>query len=152
MGNERERWLPRFLTADFYAPADDMLTRYIRETTAPADAVFIWGTAPEVYVLSGRRCPTRFIYNLPQRAVFAPARWRAELLADLARDPPVLVAVQRADRLPTSVTGNNLDSASSLGNYPELATWLQREYSPATEVPGFLVYRQKARSGSNSGA
>jgi hypothetical protein len=142
---DRERWLTRFATSDCNPLASRQLALRIGELTDPDDAIFIWGFSPEVYLLSQRRCATRFIYNLPQRAQFAPKQLQADLLDDLRRRPPVLVAVQRADRMP-EVTGNELDSAGALEEIPELAAWLQDNYYAARAVATFQIFLRKTPS------
>ena len=59
-------WLASFATSDFRAAESDALATYFREQTRADETVFIWGFEPDVYMLCERRCPTRFIYNLPE--------------------------------------------------------------------------------------
>jgi 4-amino-4-deoxy-L-arabinose transferase-like glycosyltransferase len=108
------------------------------------DALYVWGFEPALYFFSGRRPASRFIYNVPQRATWQRARARAALLADLARDPPALFAVQHGDRFEW-VTGDRLDSAESLSSFPELVALLHRDFHLSARVRNFDLYARRPR-------
>ncbi|MCZ6709563.1 MAG: hypothetical protein O7B25_04290 [Gammaproteobacteria bacterium] len=138
----RTSWLASFTTSDFRASESDALATYFREQTRADEAVFIWGFEPQVYLLSDRRCPTRFIYNLPQRAPFAPDEWKRDLLIELAADRPALIAVERGDYFP-HVLGNTLDSAEALESFGELRSWMMANYEPDRIFRRFQVLRRR---------
>jgi hypothetical protein len=76
-------------------PVADRLVRRIVELSRPSDPVFVWADHPELNFLSGRRAPSRYVFSLH---LLLPgtgnsARF-AELLRDLAHDPPALILSQ----------------------------------------------------------
>ena len=89
---------PARLVARLAATADDGVSRaaaeYIDTSTAPTDAVLVWGARTEVLVLAERRAPTRFVFQyapLATRGYSAGAEGTLDLLADLARQRPLLI-------------------------------------------------------------
>jgi len=114
---------------------------YLRATTAPTDPVLQWGFDPLPLALAGRRSPTRFFFHQPLVAPWAPARWREEFLADLARDPPVVILVAHQDAVPAA-TGRSADSASLVAEFPELAALLHDRYRFDRRIEDFSCYRR----------
>ncbi len=91
--------------AAFYGQSPDSslpLGRYIREHTRPDDRVFVWGYQPDLYLFSGRRAASRFIYDsflsgmipwenvapgVDTSSTIVPGAWDA-LQHDLEKSPP----------------------------------------------------------------
>ncbi|MFL5574522.1 MAG: glycosyltransferase family 39 protein [Gemmatimonadaceae bacterium] len=71
------------------------IASYLRAHTRPDEPIFVWGHAADVYLFSGRRPATRFIYPLPLlTAGYADSALVRGFLAELrAADPPVIVEV-----------------------------------------------------------
>ena len=113
------------------------------ETRVPeGQSIFVWGFEPGIYWMSGRPPASRFIYNVPQRAKWERERARDMLMSDLTHNMPAMILVQHGDRF-QKVTGNSLDSAQALYTFPQLETFMDRNYSPAGEVAGkFDLYRR----------
>lgn len=78
-----------------------LVADYVREHTAPDDAILQWGGEPRIYFLSQREAASR--YNT-QQALFTPGYTTAEkieeLLADLQSRPPALIVDTRPERTP----------------------------------------------------
>src|SRR3989441_11278742 len=89
--------VPALLVGRLIGVRDDGAVRGAAAYTDPAttgtDAVLVWGSRAEVLVLAGRHSATRFVYQyaaLATRGYASPARID-EVLADLAREKPVLI-------------------------------------------------------------
>lgn len=124
-----EEWMVRRTPAE-------VLAAHIRETSRPSDSVFVWGFMPEVYVLSDRRCASRFIYTTFVAGLVPGAnedsgletdRWMVpgamdSLLEDLDRNRPLVVV----DTAPSGVHGFD---RCPIGRYLALADHVARHYT-----------------------
>ena len=115
---------------------------YLKDNSRPGDQVFVWGTAPLINFLTGRRSPSRFVSNLGLISTWGPDRWRQELVRDLQRARPRFVVVARHDEIST-VSGTWRDSEEYLQVYPALAGLLHADYRSAENLPDFEIYRLK---------
>ena len=113
--------------------------RYLQNHAAPHDQVFVWGTAPLIYFLSGRECPSRFVSNLGLVSDWAPAAWRDELVRTLQKKRPRFIIVERRDAI-AAVSGTTLDSQEYLVRYPALARLLGNQYERTRSFRNFIVY------------
>jgi len=121
---------------DKYSALDNLdLGTFFAAHTQPQDAVFVFGYSPAAYVYGGRRSASRFFWS---RAVIlnfngTDPRWGvAGLLADLRRDAPAYVVLQRHDWSP-----DVQDSAPFFMSQPPLAAWLRAGYHPVAILDGF---------------
>jgi Dolichyl-phosphate-mannose-protein mannosyltransferase len=115
------------------------VVHYLRDHAAPGDEVYVWGTAPLIYFLSGRACPSRFVSNLGLVSDWAPAAWRDELVQTLKTRRPHFIIVERRDAIP-AVSGTTLDSQEYLIRYPTLARVLNSQYESVKAFSNFTVY------------
>ena len=115
--------------------------RYLKTHSAPGDEVYVWGTAPLIYFLSARECPSRFVSNLALVSDWAPPAWRDELVQTLKAKRPRFIIVERRDAIP-AVSGTTLDSQEYLVRYPALARLLRRYYRRARAFSNFTVYER----------
>jgi hypothetical protein len=116
---------------------------YLKENSTPKDEVYIWGTAPLVYFLAQRQCPSRFVSNLGVISTWVPDRWRQELVRDLKTKRPRYIVVARHDPIPM-VSRIYKDSEQYLwSDYPALAALIRNRYEPAVNYTDFEVYRLK---------
>ena len=113
---------------------------YLQQNSSPGDGVFVWGSEPLIYFLTRRDPPTRFVSNLGVLSLWAPEKWRQELINDLAQSQPRYIVVARDDKVPM-ISFNYLDSEGYLGRYPALARFIAEHYQPALDVRAFTVYR-----------
>ena len=113
----------------------------LRQLSAPSDGVFVWGTDPLIYYLTGRRPPTRFLSNLWLTGPWSPPAWREELVRDLEKSPPAFIVVAQHDNF--GITLTQLDSEQYLSVYPRLARFISGSYDFMATFPDFVVYRRK---------
>jgi len=115
----------------------------LRRCSVPGDGLFIWGTAPLIYYMTGLRPPTRFVVtNHPLISPWGPPEWRDELVRDLEKSPPAFLVVARGDEVP-DISLTALDSEQYLSLYPRLSSFISGSYNLAAEFPGFVVYHRK---------
>ncbi len=119
------------------------LINYLKANSSPKDEVYIWGTAPLVYFLAQRQCPSRFVSNLGVISTWVPNRWRQELVRDLKAKRPRYIVVARHDPIPM-VSRIYKDSEQYLwSDYPALAALIRNQYEPAVNYADFEIYRLK---------
>ena len=88
---------PALLVARLATLNDDGRIRaaaaYVAANTQPGDTVLVWGSSTEILYLSGRRAPTRYVYQYGPLATrgYATVARVDELLADLERARPVMI-------------------------------------------------------------
>jgi len=116
--------------------------RYLKEHSIVDDEIFIWGTAPLIYFLSGRDCPSRFVSNLALVSDWAPAAWRDELVQTLKLKRPRFIIVERRDAIP-AISGTTLDSEEYLVRYGALARLIKQQYRLAKPFRNFTVYARR---------
>ena len=113
----------------------------LRQGSSPGDGVFVWGTDPLIYYLTGRRPPTRFLSNIFLMGPWSPQAWREELVHDLGKSPPAFIVVARHDNF--GITLTSLDSEQYLSIYPSLAHFIAASYDLTATFPDFVLYRRK---------
>ena len=116
--------------------------RFLKEHSAPGDEVYVWGTAPLVYFLSARECPSRFVSNLGLISEWAPPSWREELVHTLETKRPRFIIVERRDAIP-AVSGTTLDSQEYLIRYPALLHLINDRYKRTKVFRNFTVYARR---------
>jgi len=115
---------------------------FLKAHSCPDDEVYVWGTAPLINFLSQRRNPSRFVSNLALISLWAPDRWRQELVRTLETSRPRYIVVVRRDSIP-AVSFTGLDSEQYLRVYPALAGVLERNYRKDVDFGDFVVYELK---------
>ncbi len=113
----------------------------LRQLSSPGDGVFVWGTDPLIYYLTGRRPPTRFLSNIILMGPWTPPAWREELARDLEKSPPAFIVVAQHDNF--GITLTPLDSEQYLSVYPRLARFIAGSYDCMEKFPDFVVYRRR---------
>lgn len=135
---DRETYLRRFRGQKHDAPEIDALVRYVRETTAPTDPIYVFGfSGGSVCWGSERISSSRFFWSRPVIIEFAadrPGYGSAGLLEDLRRRPPVVVALQKEE----------WRSHDHFMNNDRLRNWLAAGYVVDHETPMFSVWRRKS--------
>jgi hypothetical protein len=139
---DRPTFLARFKGAQKYdAEAVDDLSGYIARTTQPDDRIFVFGFAPATYLQSGRLSASRFFWSRPVILEFAanrPGYGSRGLLADLSRNRPAVVALQKQDWGPMDPNSEAFFLAQ-----PALRAWLDAEYIRDRDTPIFSVWRRR---------
>ena len=125
--------------ADVDAGENRAVARYLAEHTQPTDPVFVWGFECAIYDLAERPLASRFIYNVPQRAVWSAAPMQQALMIDLRRTRPVAIVVEHHDVFPM-VTGSSDDSARSLQRFGALQQLLDDDLVYGERIGDFDVY------------
>jgi hypothetical protein len=114
---------------------------WLRQRAQPQDLLLVWGFEPGIYLSSGLRPATRWIYDYPLTVALDPEQKRAGL-AEIAASLPQTRwwVVMSADR-------NALESQPSdvqLQAIPELSAALQRDYTLAERVGDAAIYQRTA--------
>ena len=115
---------------------------YLKDHSALDDQVYVWGTAPLIYFLSGRECPSRFVSNLGLISDWTPPAWRNQLVQTLRTKQPRFIVVERRDAIP-AVSGTTLDSQEYLVRYPAFLRLLNRGYLREKSFRYFTVYSRR---------
>lgn len=127
-----------YTVADVDAGSNRRVAEWLRLHTRDAATVFVWGFEPEIYDLARRRPASRYIYNVAQRVSWAQDS-RKLLMDELRASKPEAIVVEHRDVF-AHVTGNNLDSADSIKNYPEFGSFLRDNYLFASSIDDFDLY------------
>ncbi|APR82194.1 Hypothetical protein A7982_07543 [Minicystis rosea] len=128
--------------ADVNAVANREVAAFLR-ARVPADRkVFVWGFEPAIYDLADRTPATRYLYDVPQRVAWAKEKERATLMRDLDAGRPAAIVVERHDVFPM-VTGDAIDSADTLKDFPALRDRIAERYERATTIEDFDVYLER---------
>jgi len=128
--------------ADVNAAANREVAAFLRERVPAERRVFVWGFEPVIYDLAERAPATRYLYDVPQRVAWAKAREREILMRDLEAGRPAAIVVERRDVFPM-VTGDAIDSADTLRDFPALAGLLADRYDLSTTIEDFAVYLER---------
>lgn len=120
--------------------------------TDAEERILVWGSEPEVYLLSARRPSTRYVYFFPllQPGYTGPALV-GRFLDELAADPPA--AVVDASYNPGRVGSVHLILPSAYppgliddrGLLDPVRVWIQEHYEPAPTGTDWAIYVPKAK-------
>ena len=116
--------------------------RYLKANARPQDQIFVWGTAPLIYYLTGKEPPNRFVTNLALISAWGPAAWRQELVRSLKHSPPRFIIVARHDAI-YGISYTPLDSMQYLAEYPGLDNIVRTEYREVRPGRNFIIYRRR---------
>ncbi len=128
-----------YSSGDVSARANRKLAEWLLANSPADEPVYIWGFEPAIYQMAQRRPASRYVYNVAQRAPWLRAESRRILLGELDRSPPAVIIVEHSDVIPW-VTGDNLDSAAALQDFPELTALIRDRYQMATRIEKFDLY------------
>jgi hypothetical protein len=131
----------KYTIADFSLSAGMDTAAFISGNTNPNDEIYIWGFEPLVYVLSDRKCTSRFIYNVPLFWPWAVDEYKTEFMTAMHKKKPKYFLVLRNDELPW-VTGVYDDSEKALKKYSELNLFVEQHYVYDREIEDFVIYRR----------
>ncbi len=143
-----------WLTAPTRQAVHTEIGTFILSNTSRDETVLVWSTAPELNFETGRRSPTRYIYDhvllLPgfQNA----SRWH-EFLAGLETNPPALIiADTRPEFAPDlSVPDDRLAQACECGGaildgFRSFSDFVKTHYTPTQTFAQYLVvYERRAQ-------
>lgn len=129
--------------ADVNAAANRAVAAFLRDRVPADRAVFVWGFEPVIYDLADRDPASRYLYDVPQRVAWAKDKERAILMRDLDAGRPAAIVVERRDVFPM-VTGDAIDSADTLKDFPALRDRLAERFDHAATIEDFEVYLERA--------
>lgn len=87
--------------ANYIHEVPNFAVEYVRRYTEPDDYILVWGAQTEIYDLSERPSPTRFVYQYPlTKSGYDVERVTAEFYQDLLAHPPELIIDTRNSALP----------------------------------------------------
>jgi hypothetical protein len=115
---------------------------FLHDRVPEGRPVLVWGFEPVIYDLAERRPATRYLYDVPQRVAWAKAREREILMGDLGASPPAAIVVEHRDVFPV-VTGDAIDSADTLRDFPALAELIASRYALTATIEDFDVYLEQ---------
>ncbi len=127
---------------DFSPNTNEVLAGYIKQNTQAEDFIYIWGTHPEIYVLSNRRSASKFLMAHQLYCSWAPSKWREDFLRELNKKIPRLFIVTKGDFFP-EVSGVLKDSWQQLKEFRQLNSFLADNYFLVKEIDMFSVYKRK---------
>jgi 4-amino-4-deoxy-L-arabinose transferase-like glycosyltransferase len=129
-------------------PNYESVSRYLATTTNPDDAIYVWGSVPEIYWASERRPATRFLTtsfltgNYPGRppkdantGADTEAAWQ-DFYDDFTAHPPKYFV----DTSPAKLRGAQYYPIS---DFPRLAHIIQRQYKYVVTIDDIDVYKRK---------
>jgi hypothetical protein len=141
---DRRSYLTRYggqRDADKYSALDNIdLGDMLRQRTAPADTVYVFGFSQAAYVYADRRSASRFFWSRPVIVEFDapdPRYGTQGLLADLERNRPAVVVLQKHDWAPDVE-----DSAAFFLQNARLSDWLHAHYREFPSVDGFSTWER----------
>ncbi|MFO0550045.1 MAG: glycosyltransferase family 39 protein [Polyangiaceae bacterium] len=139
------KWDGLATVADVDAAQNRAVAMWLRDNTPKNEPVFVWGFECVIYDLAERELSSRYIYNVPQRAVWSAKPMQASLMAELAKKPPSTIVVERGDVF-GMVTGNNDDSARALWNFHELRDLIFDQYDYRLSIGDFDIYTRRTET------
>jgi hypothetical protein len=128
---------------DVHASENRAVASFVASRTQPNDPIYVWGFECVIYDLADRPFSSRYIYDVPQRASWSREKMRAALMNDLMARKPAAIVVEHGDDF-NMVTGNDLDSAESLRDFPALRELVDDEYGEPASMGHFDVYFRAA--------
>lgn len=150
----RDQWRRTVLLARA-APSpglDQVLAgQHIRATSDPADRIWVWGYAPQVYFAADRPVGSRYAFDgvfLNSRRVLT-GEFR-KMLSDLDCSAPIYIvdagttgwfAIGLEDPLPQGLPAQ---IAAYRKQLEQLQCWVAEHYEPETRLGELILYRRKA--------
>jgi hypothetical protein len=133
----REAYLQRFSGKKYNASEIESLSQYIQQASRPGERVLVFGfSGGSVCWKSHRASASRFFWSMPVIREFDAGRrgYGSEgLLADLNRDPPAVVALQKEE----------WRSRDFFFEKDSLRGWLEGGYRLHHETPMFSVWLRR---------
>jgi len=121
------------------------VARYVRETTATKDRIFVWGAYTPIYVMSNRLPASRFVAF--KRGCARSAQVPFEECWDSGSEMWPLLAQDLAANTPTLIVDTAAANLGDFGpypinNFPLLRDLLAAHYSQEKTISGVVIYRR----------
>lgn len=128
----------------------------LREKTARADTIFVWGNVPAVYYYAQRRSSSRFIHVYFLTRSWGQLDLRPGFLQEWREHPPRFFVLIKSPNLtaPGRETAffqckpEEIDPMESYLRFAELRSMVERNYRVTAETAAYVLYR---RQGEESG-
>jgi hypothetical protein len=115
---------------------------YVRERTAPADSIYVWGFDPAIYLIADRPPASRFMFSFPFMSGWTPPEWQEGFVQELERNRPVYFLAERGTT-ETWIVGYRIDMVEFIERYPRLSDFLATNYDIENEIGGVILYRRR---------
>jgi Dolichyl-phosphate-mannose-protein mannosyltransferase len=113
---------------DFYF-YNHQVVDYVKANGNGDNSVFVWGLWPVIYWWNDEPLVSRFIFDTPLSATWAPEEWRRELVNDLQTKSPHFIIVAREGVQPW-MTGTSETAEERIQDYPAFRQILADNYWP----------------------
>jgi len=128
-----------------------LAARYISERTEPGDPIFVWDENAAVYFWSERTNPTRFRDKWPLLADVRQSATSRGAYPDYRQNQSDLLTSLRESRpLYVCLVEFKSQLRGDLESFPELLTWIRRDYTPDVHIGDVWILRRIAAEGRNS--
>jgi len=124
---------------DFCFMVSWQAAQFLKDNVKPDESFYIWGFEPIIYYLAERKCPSRFIYNVPLFGALEVDSFRGELMSALNSHMPKYIIVVSGDSM-GSVRGVPEDSNEGLLKFPELKDFIEENYYKTVRIEDFTFY------------
>jgi hypothetical protein len=118
----------------------------IKQSTNQEDPIYVWGTDTSLYVMTERKSPTRYFYQLAAVA-WEPYEKRFgvvnEIVSSLTANKPKLIVLPAALNLRGNLP-ECLDSADNYGNESPVFEFVCRNYQYTGSYSDFQIYSLRA--------
>lgn len=128
------------------APQDELhaVVDYIRARTAPGDFIFVWGSAPVIYLAAERDSSSRFINAAHVTELGDSLNFRPILLRELRANPPVCFVIMREPPKPVNSPWVPLDFDAELEKFALLKQFVDDQYYLDRRKERWSVYLRKS--------
>ena len=97
---------------------DRRVSEIVESYSGDEDTILVWGTYPQIYLMTERDAPTRFFYQYP---LLKKGYWResdhAEFFSDVVSNPPTVIVDARHPSLPPLDAASRNDWSPSKRQY-----------------------------------
>lgn len=126
----------------------DLAAPVVRDLTEPGDAIWVWGTVPQLYLAADRETATSYGYLYP---LVTPGYTSAAMIAatrdDLVADPPALIVDAGSSEpgapgfVPLLIPRPVANDGRDLDLLDPLRAFVRERYAAVEAVGGWVVYR-----------
>lgn len=116
---------------------------FVNQNTGQDDKIYVWGYDPLIYYLSGRKCVSRFVYNIPLLWKGENRELRKEFMYEMNKSNPKLILVESGDPL-YFISGYNEDSKRLLERFPEFREFISAKYIFRKSIDDYDFYELKS--------
>lgn len=134
LADNEARW------GDFYRFNHEVVD-YVKANGNGDNSTFVWGLWPVIYWWVDEPLVSRFIFDTPLTATWAPEMWRTELVDDLQTHQPHFIIVAHNGVQPY-MTGTSETAEERIQDYPAFKQILSQHYWPVYGNVLFEVFER----------